>query len=805
MGAAIALADAPGTGPAVKALAESPDAQVAPAVAVNPAVGAPNILAAIVGTDWRSGGLQPQSAVATGSIVAATGVTTWASQSTLPHTGPDFTHGSPDIAWGPGNKVYAVEVARDTDDTSNPCLSGAGIYLFVSSNGGVSWGPEIEIVTNGAHQSVTDPSIAYDSVTGRIYVAYTKTDPCSALPGDPGATSQVRLMTLFRDDAVGGTPVTGPSGASTQTQVRPSVTVLPNGGVGIAYYDASQNSGNVLFVPCGLAIGSHATPTCGTPVTVDDSATDTSSPALPEVHVRPSAAADASGRVVVTWSKMTDSRGMDVFSATSRTSGATFGSPQLVSGGSGSSNQIDPSIAIDPTTGRADIAFLDSQSTAPGYIVAVSASKPPSAGSTTETWSASVPVETTPIVPTAPFLPGPLNIGDRLGIAEIPRASGPPWTLIAWTDTRSATDGTPRNEDVYSTVLLHGTTTPVGVDTAASVQRNVPQPIGIRATDADADPLMYTVLTDGALGHAEIPDINRPVLNYTGSVFGTDHVKVQISDGTFQTTATITLQVLNTPPVITCTSLTTPLNTPLSLSRCAQDDNGDAVSLDASAPQHGKVQRINGDLSFVPDTGFDGTAQVTLTATDGIDAANPKTITIQVGTPGVTPVAIVGDASRSAFTDRPITLRANTTVDGADSSKISWSFDGKVSDQGQSVAHLFSKVGKYPVTARVGTGPAATVTVYVQKPPLSITRTDLGKNGVMGLRVKLARPGKLTVALLGVHGAAHKPMKLKLGTHMIRMRLPASVRARGTVIVKLKLTTSGGTTKIYRAVLLSSP
>ncbi|MEA3082229.1 MAG: hypothetical protein QOD54_1897, partial [Sphingomonadales bacterium] len=622
-------------------------------------------------------------------------------------------------------------------------------------------------------------------------------------PGDANSTSQIRLQTLLRDDAVGGAPVS-PVG-TTISEVRSSVVPLPNGYVGIAYYDASSTASDVLFSTCTPPMGVPAKPICGPPVTVDASAADTSSPALPGVHVRPSAAADTTGRVVVTWSKMTDSSGMDVFSATSRNSGATFGDPQLVSGGSGSSNQIDPSIAIDPTTGRADLAFLDSQSTAPGYIVAVSASNPPSAGTTTETWSASVPVETTPIVPTAPFLPGPLNVGDRPAIAEVPRASGPPWTLIAWTDTRGAVGGTPRNEDVYSTVLLHGTTTPVGIDTTTQAQRNVPQAVAISATDADADPLTYTILTDGVLGDAAIPDPNQPVLQYTGSQFGTDHVKVKISDGTFQTTATITVQVLNTPPVITCTSLSTPLNTPVSLGACVKDDNHDPVSLDASAPQHGKVQRINGDLSFVPDTGFDGTAQVTLTATDGIDAANPKTITIQVGTPGVTPVAIVGDASRSAFTDRPITLRANTTVDGADSSKISWSFDGKVSDQGQSVAHLFSKVGKYPVTARVGTGPAATVTVYVQKPPLSITRTDLGKNGAMGLRVKLARPGKLTVALLGVHGATHKPMKLKLGTHTIRMRLPASVRARGTVIVKLTLTANGVPTKVYRAVLLSSP
>jgi len=805
------VADAPGTGPAVKALGESPDAQVGPSVAVNPAGGSPNILAAIVGTDWRSGGLQPQSAVSTGSIVAATGATTWASQTTLSHSGPDFTHGSPDVAWGPGNKVYAIEVDRDTDDTSNPCLPGAGVYLFVSNNGGVSWGPEIEIAVNGSAQSNTDPSIAYDSATGRIYVAYTKTDPCSAAPGDPGSTSQVRLVTLFRDDAVGGSPISQtPQVPGALTQIRPSVVVLPNGRVGIAYYDATPNFGDVLFTTCSPPTGTPPKPVCGNPVTIDDSALAPTSPALPGVQVRPRAAADPSGRVVVTWSKMTDASGMDVFSATSRDQGATFGQPQLVSGGpaAGSSNQINPSIAVDPASGRADIAFLDSRYSASGYLVADSASKPPSSSGTTESWSASVPVETTPIVPTAPYLPGGLNIGDRLGVAQIPRPLGPPWTLIAWTDTRGATGGTPRNEDVYSTVLLHGTTAPVGINSdGGPVQRNVPASVGIGATDADADPLTFAIAQQGANGLAAIPDPNKPQLLYTGTTLGPDQVKVLISDGTFQTTATISVQVVNTPPEITCSTLSTPVNTPISLAGCAKDANLDPVSLDASAPQHGKVQRINGDLTFVPDPGFAGTAQVTLTATDGIDAASPKTINIQVGTPGETPVTIVGDAARAAFTDRPITLKANASVNG-DSSKISWSYtaDGKLSDQGPTVAHLFSKVGTYRVTARVGSGPVATVTVFVQKPLLSLKSTALATDGSMGLRVQLARSGKLAIAFLGVHGAAHKTMKLKHGTHTIHMRLPASVRARGTVIVKLSLKASGSTpTKIKRAVLLPSP
>ncbi len=57
----------------------------------------------------------------------------------------------------------------------------------------------------------------------------------------------------------------------------------------------------------------------------------------------------------------------------------------------------------------------------------------------------------------------------------------------------------------------------------------------------------------------------------------------------------------------------------------------------------------------------------------------------------------------------------------------------------------------------------------------------------MGLRIAVSDKGKLTISLVGVHGTKHRPIKLGRGTHTIHMALPASARARGTVIVKLKV------------------
>ena len=808
VGAAVALADPPGTGPAVRAFGETPDAQVGPSVAVNPAGGSPNILAAIMGTDW-SNPAGPQSILSTGSIVATTGATTWNSTVTLPHApapGGDYSLGSPDVVWGPGNKLYAVEVTRDSDDRTNPCLTGAGIYLYVSTDAGASWRPEVEVAFNGPHQANTDPSIAFDASSGRIYVSYTKTDPCTGTPGDGTSTSQVRLATLSRDDGTGFVPITPVGDPAASHDERSSVVALPNGFVGVAYYDSTSNPGAVRFSTCTPPSGSPPSLTCSAPVTIDGSARDPNSPALPGVQVRPNAASDSTGRVVVTWSELTDAGNMDVFSATSRDSGATFGQPQQVPANGGSSNQINPAVAITPD-GRADVAFLDSGYNPAGYEVAASASSRPSGAGTVESWSQSVPIEGAPIIPVAPHVPGGKSIGDRLGIAEVPRVSGPYWTLVAWTDTRNVTGGTPVNADVYSTVLLHGTTAPTASDMTVTVQRNVPTTVNIvGATDADADPLTYSILQNGTRGTAVISDGIRAQFTYNApDVLGTDTVRIGVSDGQHQTSMTVTLQIVNSPPVITCTTLSTPIDTPLAIpatcvirpeQRSALDRRVDPrdtarSSAPAASSRSSRTRATRGH------------AQVTLTASDGIETVS-KTIIIAVGAAGQIPVSIAGDATRAAYTDRPITLEATPTVADADTSKIQWSFGDGSNDLGKTVSHLFTTVGAFKVTAQIGDGPAASVTVFVQKPPLTITSTSL-KNGLMGMRVKLANAGKLTSGLVGLRGVPHRTVKLKKGTYMLHMQLPASARTRGTVIVKLKLTLpSGGTRTLHRAVLVAS-
>ncbi len=117
---------------------------------------------------------------------------------------------------------------------------------------------------------------------------------------------------------------------------------------------------------------------------------------------------------------------------------------------------------------------------------------------------------------------------------------------------------------------------------------------------------------------------------------GTIDVTVTTPDGTSpDTTAddyTYTEEPTNTPPVATDQSLTTPVDTPLTITLSATDADSDPLTYTvAGQPANGTLTGTAPDLTYTPDTGFAGTDSFTFTANDGTTDSNTGTITIQVG------------------------------------------------------------------------------------------------------------------------------------------------------------------------------
>jgi PKD domain/Bacterial Ig domain len=813
-GATIALADSPPTTTPVKALGESPDAQLGPVLAANPVAGA-NAPVVALGTDWRSGLFEPQTVDASGTVQGTSGTTVWSDHGLMPSTSspPMVSGGSPDVVWGPGNKVYAVELGRDSGDPQNPCASNAGLYLSVSSNAGASWAAPVSLVNDSPSISISDPSIAYSSVTGRIYVAYTVSEPCS------GGLSEIRMTSMTDTSGNGLFPIDISPSAPSPLFVHPSIATLPNGDVAIAYYDAAQNTGGrVLVTTCSPSDPTNlsSVPTCDPSVdpsdvtsTVDPSAGAPKSIGELAVDVRPSIAADRFGRVVVAWDKAVglSGSGIDVYSATSQSEG-TFGPPVPVSPDPGL--QFDPQVGI-AADGRADIAFFESRFSPLGYKVAVAASNPPIPGSPFETWSTSEQLEPTVITPVSPYVPGPPDIGSRIGLAEIERTSGRAWTLVAWTDTSNVSGSAPQNEDIYSSVLLHQSTTPVGTPLASPypVSKNAPNQVPFGASDADADPLTYSIISSGGIGTATIANKNVPMVTYVATkAVGPDTVVVGLDDGVNHSTLTLNLLVQNDPPTVSCPKTPeTPFNTALLIAAtgCGQDKNGDFTTLSATSPVHGTLTGSGPNQEFVPADNFSGTAQVIMTASDGELSSQPTLVNITVDPETAVAVSIEPSGVRAARTDRAIEFRATPTDARVvtDLSKITWDFGDGTVDHGPTVSHLFTQVNTYTVLATIGNGPPATVTVIVQKPPLIVRDTSLLHKRTVKLKLQIANPGKLTVKLVGVPGSRELTAKMKRGTHTVHMLLPAAARRSGTIVVSLALgLPNGGTERIRRAIML---
>ena len=172
----VALADPPQTTTAVKALGESPDAQVGPAIAVDPA-GGTNVRAVALDSDWRSGPLEAQTGYATGTISSTSGATTWVDRGFLSelqrlgrqrwvtrrHLGSGKQGLSPSRSGG-------TRPLRRTRATRRPGSTTRSRSTAEPAGTRTSSPP------NGPNLVNTDPSITYSPSTGLIYAAYTRQD-----------------------------------------------------------------------------------------------------------------------------------------------------------------------------------------------------------------------------------------------------------------------------------------------------------------------------------------------------------------------------------------------------------------------------------------------------------------------------------------------------------------------------------------------------------------------------------------------------------------------------------------------------
>ena len=212
---------------------------------------------------------------------------------------------------------------------------------------------------------------------------------------------------------------------------------------------------------------------------------------------------------------------------------------------------------------------------------------------------------------------------------------------------------------VMVTVTAEANTVPVANDQNVSTTFETPVSFTLNASDADGDTLIYTVLTNPSNGSLSG---TAPNLTYTpdAGFSGPDSFTWRVSDGRGGSdTATVNLEVAaagNSAPVATSDSVTTSEDTPASFLLLAADPDADALSyIIMSSPANGVLSGTAPNLTYTPNTDFNGSDSFTFRVNDGNVNSNIATVSItvtpvndapvadgqSVSTPEDTPVAIV--------------------------------------------------------------------------------------------------------------------------------------------------------------------
>jgi VCBS repeat-containing protein len=186
---------------------------------------------------------------------------------------------------------------------------------------------------------------------------------------------------------------------------------------------------------------------------------------------------------------------------------------------------------------------------------------------------------------------------------------------------------------------------PEAVDDVVVVSKNVAKTLDVLANDSDpdGDPLMISgVVSPPQHGSATVIAGSSIVYQPQAGFEGGDAFTYGVADGRGGSdTATVTIDVVNDPPVAFSDTITTAENTPYAGTLSGSDPNDDPLTfVKVRDPDHGGVT-ILGDGSFVytPLTSFGGSDSFTFRVSDGSLESDVATVTIAVSSVNDPPLA----------------------------------------------------------------------------------------------------------------------------------------------------------------------
>ena len=213
--------------------------------------------------------------------------------------------------------------------------------------------------------------------------------------------------------------------------------------------------------------------------------------------------------------------------------------------------------------------------------------------------------------------------------------------------TWKANDGFDDSNTATFSITVVANNPPVASGGSDSTRVNTQLDVSLIASDADDDPLDFTIVDPPA--HGSLGDCSEGSCTYTPTTgyTGTDSFTWKANDG-FDDSNVATFDITvsaNTPPDASDDSGSTRVDRPLDLSLFASDNEGDVLSYTIVAPPgHGTLTGTAPNLTYTPTAGYTGLDSFTWKANDGLADSNTATfsITIVANTP---PQASDGEGS----------------------------------------------------------------------------------------------------------------------------------------------------------------
>ena len=177
---------------------------------------------------------------------------------------------------------------------------------------------------------------------------------------------------------------------------------------------------------------------------------------------------------------------------------------------------------------------------------------------------------------------------------------------------------------------------PVADNQSESTNEDTDESITLTATDAENDPLTFSVVdgpTHGTLSGTGANLSYHPAANYKGD----DSFTYKANDGSADSnvaTVSITVNAVNDAPVEANDSAFTHEDTPTDIAVLSNDNDLDGDTLSVSSftqPDHGTVsENADGSLEYTPNADYNGADFFTYMATDGTEESNTASVSILV-------------------------------------------------------------------------------------------------------------------------------------------------------------------------------